>query len=88
MKLNATAREEEVRKFPGRYIDSVKSPNGRMLWSDRKMRDAFRDRFARCTNVLLQEFRCYLAEFPRFGAAEAAACNGVVAECELRDELK
>ena len=30
-KSNATAREEEARRFPDRYIDSVKSPDGRVL---------------------------------------------------------
>ena len=71
MKSNATAREEEVRKFPGRYIDSVKSPDGRVLQPNRKMHDAFRvhfrDRFARCPNLLLQEFCNYLADFRRRG---------------------
>ena len=56
------------------------------------MRDAFRahfrDRFARCPNLPLQEFRSYLADFPGLGAAEAASCEGVVTECEIRDALK
>ena len=56
------------------------------------MRDAFRthfwDRFARCTDLPLREFRSYLAEFPRLGAAGAASCEGVVTECEVRDALK
>ena len=34
------------------------------------------------------EFRSYLADFPRFGVAEAASCEGVVTECEVRDALK
>ena len=56
------------------------------------MRDAFRahfrDRFARCTDLLLQEFCSYLADFPRLGVAEAASCKGVVTECEVHDALK
>ena len=40
VKSNATALEEEVRRFPDRYIDSVKSPDGRVLRSNREMRDA------------------------------------------------
>ena len=56
------------------------------------MRDAFRahfrDRFTRCTDLPLREFRSYLADFPRLGAAEAASCKGVVTECEVRDALK
>ena len=31
VKSKATANEEEVRRFPGRYIDSVKCPDGRVL---------------------------------------------------------
>ena len=70
MKSNVTAREE-VRRFPDRYIDSVKTPDGRLLRSSREMRDAFRahfrDRFARCPDLPLPEFRSYLADFPRLG---------------------
>ena len=92
VKSNATAREEEVRSFPDRYIASVKTPDGRLLRSGREIRDAFRahfrDRFARCTDLPLREFRSYLADFPRLGAAEAASCEGVVTECEVRDALK
>ena len=91
MKSNATAREEEVRRFPDRYIASVKAPDGRLLRSSGEMRDAFRapfrDRFARCTDLPLREFRSYLADFP-LGAAEAASCEGVVTECEVREALK
>ena len=56
------------------------------------MRDTFRahfrDRFARCTDLPIREFRSYLADFPRLGVAEAAGCEGVVTECEVRDALK
>ena len=52
VKYNAFAREEEVRRFPFRYIESVKSPGAHVLQSNREMRDAFlahfRDCFARC----------------------------------------
>ena len=92
VKTNATAREEEVRRFPDRYIASVKAPDGRLLRSSREIRDAFRahfrGRFARCTDLPIREFRSYLADFPRLGAAEAAGCEGVVTECEVRDALK
>ena len=78
VKSNPTAREE-VRRFPDRYIDSVKNPDGRLLRSSREMSDAFRahfcDHLARCTDLLLLEFRSYLA----------ASCEGVVTECEVRD---
>ena len=92
VKSNATAREEEVRRFPDRYIASVKTPDGRLLRSSREIRDAFRahfrDRFARCTDLPLREFRSYLADFPHLEVAEAASCEGVVTECEVRDALK
>ena len=91
MKSNATAREE-VQSFPDRYIASVKTPDGRLLRSSREIRDAFRayfrDRFAHCTDLPLREFRSYLADFPRLGEAEAASCEGVITECEVRDALK
>ena len=83
---------EEVRRFPGRYIDSIKSPDGCVLRSNRGIHDAFRahfrDRFASCPDLLLQEFCSYLADLPRLGAAKAASWEGVVTECEIRDVLK
>ena len=92
VKTNATAREEEVRRFSDRYLDSVKTLDGHVLRLNREMRDAFRahfcDRLARCPDLSLQEFRSYLADFPRHGAAEAASCKDVVTECEVRDALK
>ena len=92
VKSNATAREEEVRRFPGQYVDSVKSPDGRVLRSNLEIRDTFgvhfHDHFARHPDLPLQEFRSYLADFLRLEAAEAAGCEGVVTECEVRDALK
>ena len=81
-----------MRRFPDRYIASVKTPDGWLLWSSREIRDAFRarfrDRFVRCTDLPLREFRSYLTDFPHLGVAEAASCEGVVTECEVRDALK
>ena len=81
-----------MRRFPDRYIGSVKAPDGQLLRSGREIRDAFRahfrDRFARCTDLPLREFRSYLADLPHLGVAEAASCEGVVTECEVRDALK
>ena len=92
MKSNVIAREEEVRRFPGRYVDSVKSPNGRVLRSNCEIRDAFQahfcNRFVRYPDLPLQKFCSYLADFPCFRATEAAGCEGVVTECEVRDTLK
>ena len=86
MKSNVTVREEEVRRFPGRYIDSVKSPNGCLLRSNRRIHDAFRayfrDRFALCTDLPLQEFRSYLADLPSQLAASVALRRGVDTECD------
>ena len=92
VKSNATVREEEVRGFSDRYIASVKTRDGRLLLLSRGMCDAFRahfrGRFARCTNLPIREFRSYLTDFSRLGVAEAASCEGVVTECEVRDALK
>ena len=61
VKSNVAAREEEVQRFPDRYIDSVKSPDGRVLRANREIPDAFwalfSDRFARSPDLLLHEFR-------------------------------
>ena len=56
-------------------------------WRD-AFRAHFRDHFARCPDLPLQEFRSYLADFPSLGTAEAASCEGVVTECEVHDVLK
>ena len=40
----------------------------------------FRDSFARCPDLLVQEFRSYLADFPRLREAKAASCKGLVIE--------
>ena len=89
MKSNATARKEKVRRFLGRYIDSIKSPDGRVLRSSHEIRDAFRvhfrDRFARCPDLPLPEFCNYLADFPLLGVS---SCEGVITEIEVRDALK
>ena len=89
MKCNAFVRDEEVQRFPHRYIES---PDGHALQSNCKMHDAFRahfrDRFARYPDLPVQEFRSYLADFPRCGEAEAASCESLVSECKVRDALK
>ena len=63
-----------------------------MLRSSREIREAFRthfcDRFVRCPDLQVQEFRKYLANFTHLGEAESASCEGVVTECEVRNALK
>ena len=63
-----------------------------MLRSNREIREAFRthfrDRFARCPDLQAQEFRNYLANFPRLWEAEAASYEGAVTECEVRSAMK
>ena len=63
-----------------------------MVRSNREMRGAFRvhfrDRFARCPDLPVQEFRSYLADFPHLQEAEAASCEGLFTECEICDALK
>ena len=87
-------RREKLRRFPCRLIECVKFPDMHKLRSNREMREAFqthfRDGFARCPDLQVQEFRNYLADFPRRGCvcAEAASCEGVVTECEVRNVFK
>ena len=70
----------------------VNSPDGRLLRSNREIRESFRanfrDRFARCPDLQVQECLNYLADSPRYGEAEAASCEGVVTECEVGSTLK
>ena len=66
-KCSTSARKEEVQRFLHPHIEFVKSRNGHVLRSNRKMRRAFWarfcDRFARCPDVPVQDFRSYLADF-------------------------
>ena len=84
--------EEKLRWFYWQYIECLKSSEGRVLQSNREMCEAFRanfrDKFSRCPDVPVQEFRNYLADFPRLGETEAAGCEGVVTGCEVRNALK
>ena len=61
VKCNAFMRKEELRRFPRRYIECVNAPDGPVLRSSREIREAFRahyrDRFARCPDLQVQEFR-------------------------------
>ena len=62
MKSNATVREE-VQRFPDRYIDSVKPPDGQLLQSNGKM--PFRRTFViALPAVLISPFRNFAAILP------------------------
>ena len=92
MKCNAFAHEKEAWRFLHRYTEFLKSPDGHVLRSNHKMHEAFRahihDRFARCLDLLVQEFRNYLTDFLHLGEAEVASCKGLVTECKVCDALK
>ena len=92
MRCNAFMRKKKLRRYTDRYIEFVKSSDGHVLRSNREMREAFwahfRDRFARCPDLPVQEFCNYLADFLRLREAEAASCKGLVTECEVRNVLK
>ena len=86
MKCNAFIRKEELRRFPRGYIECVNAPDGRVLRSNREIREAFRahfrDRFALCPDLQVQEFRNFLADLL------AASSVGVATEYEVRSALK
>ena len=92
MKCNTFAHEEEVLRFPFRYIELVKSPDGHMLWLNREMHDAFqvhfRDHFAHFLDLPVQEFCSNLADSSFLVGTEAASCEGLVTECEVCTVLK
>ena len=77
MKSKAFLRKKEVRRFPFRYIESVKSRDGRMLRSNNEMHETFREHFcdliASCPDLPVQEFRSYLADFSRLSEVEVEA---------------
>ena len=84
VKCSAFMRKEELRRFPCRYIECVNAPNECVLRSSHEIHEAFQTHFRdHCPDLQVQEFRNYLADFPRLGEAEAASCKGVVTECEV-----
>ena len=92
VKLDASMRKEEMRRWPNRYIRSVKTPDGQILQSTRDICDGFRQhlqkRFTKKPSLCEQEFRSYLADFPRLGSVEAASCEGEIRESEVLNALK
>ena len=51
-------------------------------------RTHFRDLLTRYPDLMVLEFRSYLADFPHLREAEVTSCEGLVTECEVRDALK
>ena len=52
VKCNSFVREEEVRRFPHQFIESIKSTDECVLRSDREIHEAFRVHFRdRFTNL-------------------------------------
>ena len=92
MKCNTFTHDEEVWRFPFRYINFVKSPDGHIPQLNLEMYEAFRvhfrDHLAHCPDLPVQKFHSYLADFPHLWEAEIACCKGLVTECEIRDTLK
>ena len=92
VKRNSFAREEETRRFPQRYIESVKSLDRSMLRSSCEMREAFQmlfhDRFAPFPDLPLQECRSYVTNLLHLLEAEATGCKELVTKCQVRDALK
>ena len=92
VKCNALLHKEESRMFPHRHIKCINTPDGCVLRSSCEICEAFqvhfRDHFARCPDLQVQEFCNYLADFPHLGEVEAASCEGVVMECKVRSALK
>ena len=58
MKCDAFVRKGEMQRFSHRHIEFVKSPDGHVLQSNRKLHEAFRahfrDHFARCPDPSVQ----------------------------------
>ena len=48
----------------------------------------FHDRFARLPDIPVQEFCCYLINFPHIQVAEMTGYEGLVTECKVRHTLK
>ena len=92
VKCSALMRKEELRRFPRRYIECINAPDGHMLRLSCEIHEAFRthfrDCFAHCPDLQVQEFRNYLADFLCLEEVEAASCKGMVTECEVCSVLK
>ena len=92
VKLGASMRAEEFRRQKDDYITEIKNPDGRTLRSTRDIVENFRthlqSRFTRLTDLPVEQFDSYLADFPRLEEAEATCCEGTITECEVVEALK
>ena len=61
MKSNTSVREEDLRRFPDRYLDSVKSSDGRVLQTNRTFGRTF---VIALPAVLISRFRTFAAILP------------------------
>ncbi|CAE1227672.1 unnamed protein product [Acanthosepion pharaonis] len=90
--LGADLRREEVRRGGDRYIREVEAPEGHTLRATDDMCEAFRrhfeSRFTKEPGLREEEFRSYLADFPRLSPIEAASCEGEITEDEVYVVLK
>ena len=90
--VDAAMRQEEIRRFPERNIKEIKTSDGDTRRTTNEICDAFRAhlaaRFARVEDLPVEDFHSYLADFPRLDTAEAASCEGVITESEVRAALR
>ena len=63
VKTDTHLPKEELRRYPGRFIESINFPDGHRIRLDWKIGEAFlthfRDHFARFSNLSVQESSCY-----------------------------
>ena len=85
-------RAEELRHATDRHIASVTSPEGFRRTTNEaicgEFRQYFLKLFTREPGLSSAQFDAYLADFPRLSATEAAGCEGLIKEEEIRAALK
>ena len=90
--MGAELRKEEFRRGSDRFIREVVTPEGHTLRSADDMCEAFRrhfeNRFTKEPGLRTDEFRSYLADFPRLSPTEAAGCEGEITESDVHSALK
>ena len=92
VEMSQQTHQEELWRFPSRYIKSVISLEMHRLRTDQEIREVFHshllDYFARLLDLLVNEFSGYLADFYRFQMGEVTSCEESVTDCEVHDELE